>query len=137
MVRILIVEDDRDLNKAVCKRLNTGGYLTVSCFSVEEAYQAMEQERCDAIISDIMIPWKSGIEFAEDIRTIDPVIPILFMTAYDNVDTMRRGYQIGIDDYMRKPINLDELVMRIGALLRRAHIIYPVIDFCITGKGGR
>lgn len=123
MVRILIVEDDRDLNKAVCKRLNTGGYLTVSCFSVEEAYQAMEQERCDAIISDIMIPGKSGIEFAEDIRTIDPVIPILFMTAYDNVDTMRRGYQIGIDDYMRKPINLDELVMRIGALLRRAHIM--------------
>ena len=123
MVCVLVVEDDKDLNLAVCRHLGVKGYQVVGTLTVEEAVQAMEQNRCDIIISDIMLPGKSGFAFAEMVRQIDPVIPILFMTACDDMDNMRRGYSLGIDDYMVKPVNLEELVLRIEALLRRARII--------------
>lgn len=122
MVHILVIEDDRDLMDAVCRHLETRGYGVTGCTQADEAFFVMEERRCDLVLSDIMLPGKSGFDFARELRQADPDIPILFMTAYDDMEFMRRGYQLGIDDYMVKPVNLDELVMRIEALLRRAHI---------------
>ncbi len=123
MIHILVLEDDYDLNNAVCMHLRGKGYQADGCRDVSACYDAMEKQRFDLIISDIMLPGKSGFEFAGEIRQIDPDIPILFMTAYDSMDNMRRGYQLGIDDYMVKPVNLDALLLRIEALLRRARIV--------------
>ena len=77
----------------------------------------------DLIISDIMMPGIDGYEFAKTIRSLNSEIPILFMTARDDIHSMQKSYRIGIDEYMTKPINFDELLLRIGALLRRAKIV--------------
>ena len=76
----------------------------------------------DLIISDIMMPEIDGFEFAKTVREVNKTIPILFITALDDISSMQRGFRAGIDDYMVKPINMDELVLRVGALLRRANI---------------
>ncbi len=122
MFKILIVEDDKELNKSVCSFLNNSGYQAVGCLDANTAYDAMYEEVFDLIISDIMMPEIDGFEFAKTIRTLNEDIPILFMTARDDFTSKQRGYRVGIDDYMVKPIDLDELFLRIGALLRRAKI---------------
>ena len=122
MFKLLIVEDDKDLNKAVCSFLEQNGYKTVGCLNANDAYDAMYETVFDLIISDIMMPEIDGFEFAKTVRSLNAEIPILFMTAKDDMPSMQRGYRIGIDDYMTKPVNFDELILRIGALLRRAHI---------------
>ncbi len=123
MFRILVVEDDRDLNRAVCSYLHRGGYDTVGCFSANEAYDAMYGGTLfDLIISDIMMPDIDGFEFAATIREQNQEIPILFMTARDDFPAKQRGFQVGIDDYMVKPVDLDELALRVAALMRRAKI---------------
>ncbi len=122
MFKILIVEDDSDLNKTVCSYLNGNGYDTVGCLDANDAYNEMYGNTFDLIISDIMMPKIDGFEFAETVRSLDNEIPILFMTARDDFNSKQRGYRIGIDDYMVKPIDLDELLLKIGALLRRAKI---------------
>ncbi len=123
MFRILVVEDDRDLNRAVCSYLNKNGYEAVGCPNVNEAYDAMYGGNLfDLIISDIMMPGISGFEFAETVREQNQNIPILFMTARDDFAAKQRGFKVGIDDYMVKPIDLDELLLHIGALMRRANI---------------
>ncbi len=123
MFRILVVEDDRDLNRAVCSYLNKNGYEAVGCLDANEAYDAMYGGGLfDLIISDIMMPGTSGFEFAETIREQNQNIPILFMTARDDFAAKQRGFKVGIDDYMVKPIDLDELLLHIGALMRRANI---------------
>ena len=123
MFKLLVVEDDRELNKTVCAYLNQNGYETVGCLNANEAYDAMYGGMLfDLIISDIMMPDVDGFEFAKTVRTLNQEIPILFMTARDDFDAKRRGFQAGIDDYMVKPIDLDELLLRIQALLRRAKI---------------
>ncbi|HJA93517.1 MAG TPA: response regulator transcription factor [Candidatus Eisenbergiella merdipullorum] len=123
MFKILVVEDDRELNRAVCSYLDQNGYKTVGCLSAGEAYDAMYGGTIfDMIVSDIMMPGIDGFEFAENVREQDQEIPILFMTARDDLTSKQRGFKAGIDDYMVKPINLDELLLRIGALLRRAKI---------------
>lgn len=122
MVNILVVEDDLKLNQIVCTYLNDNGYKTMGCLSAQEAYEAMYNSLFDLIISDIMMPGIDGFEFARTVRDINKTIPILFMTARDDMTAMKRGFLAGIDDYMVKPINMDELVLRIGALLRRANI---------------
>jgi len=123
MFRILVVEDDKELNKAVCSYLNKNGYETVGCLSANEAYDAMYGGNLiDLIISDIMMPDIDGFEFAETIREQNQNIPILFMTARDDFTAKQRGFKAGIDDYMVKPIDLDELLLHIGALMRRANI---------------
>lgn len=123
MFKILVVEDDRELNRAVCSYLDQNGYETVGCLSAGEAYDAMYGGTIfDMIVSDIMMPGIDGFEFAENVREQDQEIPILFMTARDDLTSKQRGFKAGIDDYMVKPINLDELLLRIGALLRRAKI---------------
>ena len=122
MFKILVVEDDRALNRAVCAFLENNGFGATGCFSADEAYDAMYAEVFDCILSDIMMPGTDGFEFAKSVRRLNNEIPILFMTAKDDMLSMQRGYRIGIDDYMTKPINFDELLLRIGALLRRAKI---------------
>ncbi len=122
MIHILVVEDDRELNQAVCKHLSAHGYFPLGCGNPGEAYDRLYAETYDIIISDIMMPGINGFEFAEAVRATDKNIPILFMTARDDLDAKQRGYRLGIDDYMVKPIDLDELILRIGALLRRANI---------------
>ena len=122
MFRILVVEDDKDLNKSVCSFLNAGGYEATGCLSANDAYDAMYGSIFDLIVSDIMMPDIDGFEFAKTVRSLNENIPILFMTARDDFAAKQRGYRIGADDYMVKPIDLDELFLRIGALLRRAKI---------------
>ena len=123
MFKLLVVEDDRELNKAVCSYLNQNGYKAEGCLSAKEAYDAMYGGTLfDLIISDIMMPEVDGFEFAKTVREIDQEIPILFMTARDDFASKQRGFKAGIDDYMVKPIDLDELLLRIEALLRRAKI---------------
>lgn len=123
MLKILVVEDDKDLLRTVCLHLNQNGYEAVGCLSASLAYDAMESSQFDMIISDIMMPEIDGFEFASSVRDIDKEIPILFMTAREDFYSKQKGYRIGIDDYMVKPIDMDELVLRVGALLRRAKII--------------
>lgn len=122
MFQILVVEDDRDLNRSVCAFLNQSGYQATGCLGAEEAYDAMYNTFFDLIVSDIMMPGIDGFEFVKTVRTLNENIPILFMTARDDFAAKQRGYRIGVDDYMVKPIDLDELFLRIGALLRRAKI---------------
>lgn len=122
MFKILIVEDDSELNKSVCTFLNNNGYEAIGCPDAGSAYDALYDNMFDLIISDIMMPEIDGFEFAKTVRSLNEEIPILFMTARDDFAAKQRGYRMGIDDYMVKPIDLDELILRIGALLRRAKI---------------
>ncbi len=122
MFKILVVEDDRDLNRSVCSFLNRSGYEATGCLCAEDAYDEMYEKVFDLIISDIMMPNIDGFEFVKTVRSLNEDIPILFMTARDDFTSKHRGYRVGVDDYMVKPIDLDELFLRIGALLRRAKI---------------
>lgn len=123
MFQILVVEDDRELNKTVCTYLNQNGYRTVGCYHAGEAYDAMYGGALfDLILSDIMMPGVDGFEFTKTVRELNQEIPILFMTARDDFGAKQKGFKAGIDDYMVKPIDLDELLLRIEALLRRAKI---------------
>ncbi len=122
MFKILVVEDDKDLNQTVCAYLNRNGYEAVGCLSANDAYNEMYGNLFDMIISDIMMPQIDGYEFAMTVREMNQDIPILFMTARDDFESKRKGFKVGIDDYMVKPIDLDELLLRMEALLRRAKI---------------
>lgn len=122
MFKILIVEDDRELNRSVCSFLIRNGYEAVGCLNTREAYDAMYEHTIDLIISDIMMPGEDGFSFAETVRSLNREIPILFMSARDDLASKQRGFRAGVDDYMTKPVDLDELILRIGALLRRAGI---------------
>ena len=122
MFKILVVEDDKDLNRTVCSFLNQSGYDAVGCLNASDAYDAMYETVFDLIVSDIMMPDIDGFEFVKTVRSLNEDIPVLFMTARDDFASKQRGYRVGVDDYMVKPIDLDELFLRIGALLRRAKI---------------
>lgn len=122
MFQILVVEDEKELNRTVCAFLNDRGFEATGCLNANEAYDALYEKTFDLIISDIMMPETDGFEFAGTVRQTDENIPILFMTARDDLASKQRGFRIGVDDYMVKPIDLDELVLRIGALMRRARI---------------
>ncbi|MBE6614488.1 MAG: response regulator transcription factor [Ruminococcaceae bacterium] len=122
MFKILVVEDDTDLNRTVCTFLNQSGYEAMGCLHANDACDAMYDTVFDLIVSDIMMPDVDGFEFVENVRAVNENIPILFMTARDDFAAKQKGYRVGVDDYMVKPIDLDELFLRIGALLRRAKI---------------
>lgn len=122
MFQILVVEDEKELNHAVCSFLNSSGYAATGCLNAEAAYDAMYENVFDLIISDIMMPDIDGFEFVKTVREMNAEIPILFMTARDDIGSKQKGFRIGIDDYMVKPIDFEELLLRIGALLRRAGI---------------
>ncbi len=122
MFHILVVEDDKALNQSVCSFLNQNGYDATGCLNADDAYDAMYGTVFDLIISDIMMPGIDGFEFAKTVRSLNADVPFLFMTARDDFRSMQKGYSAGADDYMTKPVNLEELLLRIGALLRRAKI---------------
>ena len=125
MFKLLVVEDDMELNKTVCSYLNQNGYEAVGCLSATEAYDVMYGGTLvDLIISDIMMPEIDGFEFAKTDRELDSDIPILFLTARDDFASKQRGFRAGVDDYMVKPADLDELLLRVEALLRRAKIAH-------------
>ena len=122
MIHILVVDDDKILNQAVCTYLSDCGFETKGVLSANEAYDEMYNNLYDLIISDIMMPDVDGFEFAENVRQVNRHVPILFMSARDDLPSKRRGFQLGVDDYMVKPVELAELEMRVRALLRRANI---------------
>lgn len=125
MFKLIVVEDDRELNKTVCSYLNQNGYEAVGCLSATEAYDVMYGGTLvDLIISDIMMPEIDGFEFAGTVRELNTDIPILFLTARDDFASKQRGFRAGVDDYMVKPADLDELLLRVEALLRRAKIAH-------------
>ncbi|MGN0573543.1 MAG: response regulator transcription factor [Acutalibacteraceae bacterium] len=122
MPKILLVEDNQDFNRAVSSYLSQFGHEVFGCHDANEAYDVLYENTIDIIISDIMMPGTDGFEFASTVRETNKEIPILFVTARDDFMSKRIGYGIGIDDYMVKPIDLGELNLKIGALLRRAKI---------------
>lgn len=122
MIHILVLEDDAKLNQIVCTYLNDSGFHAKGCLNARSAYDEMYNNLYDLIISDIMMPEVDGFEFAENVRRVNKHIPILFMSAKDDLPSKQRGFQLGIDDYMVKPVQLDELLLRVRALLRRANI---------------
>ena len=122
MIRILIVEDDRDLNLAMGTFLRRRGYEVSAAHCVPEAWDELAEHRHDLIISDIMMDKVDGFEFARMIRQEDRDIPIIFISARDDIQAQIRGFTEGVDDYMVKPVDFEELDLRINALLRRAGI---------------
>ena len=122
MVNILVLEDDGKLNQTVCTYLNDCGFHAKGCLDAQTAYEELYNSIYELIISDIMMPGVDGFTFAENVRRVNRHIPILFMSARDDLSSKQRGFQLGIDDYMVKPISLDELLLRVRALLRRANI---------------
>lgn len=122
MIHILVVDDDKKINQTVCAWLNDCGFEAKGVLSAAEAYDEMYNQLYELIISDIMMPEVDGFEFARTVLEVNKRIPILFMSAKDDLPSKQKGFQLGIDDYMVKPIELAELEMRVRALLRRANI---------------
>ena len=122
MFKILIAEDDSELRQLFQHVLTKNGYAVTGVSNGEEALSAVEASYFDLIISDIMMPKMDGYELVRAIREAGMSIPVLMITAKDAFDDMRLGFQSGSDDYMVKPVNVNEMVLRVGALLRRAQM---------------
>lgn len=122
LAKILVVEDDQDLNRIITKSLRDRGYDVTSAVNGLDALEKTEGVKFDMILTDIMMPKMDGFELAESIRAVDREIPIVFMTAKDDKPSKMLGYSIGVDDYIVKPFDIDILIMKIGAILRRAKI---------------
>lgn len=122
MAKILVAEDDRDLNRIVSSYIANSGHSVTSVFDGKEALSRYESERFDMILTDIMMPRLDGFELAEAIRITNKEIPIIFMTAKDDKASKMFGYNIGVDDYVVKPFDLDVLAIKISAILRRVKI---------------
>ena len=124
MLKILIAEDDRELRQLFSHVLNRNGYTVTGVANGQEALDAMDTDFYDMIISDIMMPVMDGYELVRQLRDVGNTTPVLMITAKDAFDDMRLGFQFGVDDYMVKPINVNEMVLRVQALLRRAQMIH-------------
>ena len=123
MLKILIAEDDRELCQLFSHVLTKNGYSVKGVANGQEALDAMDKEYYDLIISDIMMPVMDGYELVRTLRDAGDTTPVLMITAKDSFDDMRTGFLSGTDDYMVKPINVNEMVLRVQALLRRAQMI--------------
>ena len=124
MLKLLIAEDDRELRQLFSHVLSRNGYTVTGVSNGQEALDAMDTDFYDMIISDIMMPVMDGYELVRQLRDVGNTTPILMITAKDAFDDMRLGFQSGVDDYMVKPINVNEMVLRVQALLRRAQMIH-------------
>ena len=122
MINILVVDDEKHQNNVICSYLIKNNFNDIGCLNANDAYDVMYDNHIDLIISDIMMPGIDGFEFAKSVRDIDKNIPLLFLTAKDDIQSKLRGFSLEIDDYLVKPVELDELLVRIYALLRRAKI---------------
>ena len=123
MFKILIVEDDTELCRLFSHVLEKNGYHTRMVSNGQEALDALAEEYVDLIISDIMMPVMDGYELVRSLRKKSVMTPVLMITARDAFDDMRLGFLSGTDDYMVKPINVSEMVLRVGALLRRVQMM--------------
>ncbi len=123
MLKVLIVEDDVELRRLFAHVLIKNGYTVKEVANGKEALDAMETDFFDVIISDIMMPVMDGYEFVQQLRASGDTTPVLMITAKDAFDDMRLGFLSGTDDYMIKPVNVNEMVLRVQALLRRAQMI--------------
>ena len=122
MFNILVVEDNRDMCELFCTVLTDAGYSCVSAGDGIEALKVMEEQYVDLIVADIMMPNMDGYELIHTLRESRCEIPVLIVTAKDQFEDMQKGFRTGCDDYMVKPVNVKELVLRVEALLRRAKI---------------
>ncbi|MGG1617741.1 response regulator transcription factor [Paenibacillus sp. NRS-1782] len=122
MLNILIVEDDMKLQHLFCVILKKNNYNPIAAVDGEQALEIMAREHIDLIISDIMMPNMDGYEFTKLVRDYNPTIPILMITAKDTFEDKKQGFLIGTDDYMVKPVDVNEMLLRIHALLRRSKI---------------
>jgi len=122
MFSILVVEDSEVLNEMISTRLKLENYDVYSAFDGEQALNTLEHEHIDLIISDIMMPGIDGYELTKSLRDINSTIPILMISAKNQIEDMERGFMAGTDDYMIKPINMQEMTFRVKALLRRSQI---------------
>ena len=123
MFRILIAEDDAELRELFRQVLGKNGYEAVGVSDGAQALEALENGYFDLIISDIMMPVMDGYTLVRELREAGITIPVMMITAKDAFDDMRMGFLSGTDDYMVKPVNVNEMVLRVGALLRRAQMI--------------
>lgn len=123
MFKILIAEDDVELRQLFTKVLTKNGYSVVGADNGKQALDILDREYVDLIVSDIMMPVMDGYELASTLREGGSQTPILMITAKEDFDDMRLGFLSGTDDYMVKPVNVNEMVLRIGALLRRSQMI--------------
>ena len=122
MFKILIAEDDRELRQLFQHVLTKTGYAVTGVSNGEEAMDAIDAGYYDLIISDIMMPKMDGYQLVRALREAGLTIPVMMITAKDAFDDMRMGFLSGSDDYMVKPVNVNEMVLRVGALLRRAQL---------------
>lgn len=123
MMKLLIVEDDQQLQQMFIRILSKYGYSAVGVSNGQLALDALDKDYFDLIITDIMMPEMDGFELVQQLRDVGNMIPILMITAKDAFDDMSMGFQYGVDDYMVKPININEMVLRVKALLRRAQMV--------------
>ena len=123
MFRILIAEDDKELKQLFSHVLEKNGYEVTGADNGREALRALDSGYFDLIISDIMMPVMDGYELVKALREQGSTVPVLMITAKDSFDDMRQGFLLGSDDYMVKPVNINEMVLRVGALLRRAQMM--------------
>lgn len=123
MLKILIAEDDRELQQLFSHVLTKNGYSVTGVSNGREALDALDTNYYDLIISDVMMPEMDGYELVRQLRDAKNTIPVLMITAKDAFDDMRQGFQSGSDDYMVKPVDINEMLLRVGALLRRAQMI--------------
>lgn len=121
MFTILVVEDDLSLQRMMCAFLGLNGYQTISASNGEEALAAIEKVLPDLVIADVMMPVMDGWELTRELREAYPLMPIMLVTARTTLEDKRTGFTSGADDYLTKPVDLDELLLHVSALLRRSH----------------
>ncbi|GHU83134.1 DNA-binding response regulator [Clostridia bacterium] len=122
MFTILVAEDDAHLRRLICASLTQNGYRALPAEHGEAALEALDREHVDLLIADIMMPRMDGYALTRALREAGLALPILMVTAREQLADKRRGFELGADDYMVKPVDLDELALRVAALLRRARI---------------
>ncbi len=120
MFRILVVEDDENLREMVCTVLRLNQFEPLPAADAEEALQLVSHTQPDLVIADIMLPGMDGRELTRVLRYEFPMLPIMMMTALGSLEDKRAGFGAGADDYLTKPVDLNELILRVNALLRRA-----------------
>lgn len=123
MMKILIAEDDRELRQLFSHVLTKNGYAVKGVSNGKEALDAMDNDYFDLVITDIMMPVLDGYELVRQLRDTGNITPVLMITAKDAFDDMSQGFVSGTDDYMVKPVNVNEMLLRVKALLRRAQMI--------------
>lgn len=137
MFTIMVVEDDLSLKKMMCAFLQMNGYRTVQASNGNEALNLTDSVLPDLVIADVMMPVMDGWELTEELRRLYPLLPIMLVTARDTLEDKRKGFSSGADDYLTKPIDLDEMLLHVTALLRRAqsmishqlHVGNTVLDY--------